>query len=333
MLELAPFHEKKTKMSDYVLDLSGVRKIYRGGVEALKGINLQVPQGCIYGLLGPNGAGKSTMVKILTTLIRRTGGEGTMLGKPIGDRETLRRVGLLPEHAQFPPYLTGRQVIEFAAGLQNVPANLTKERTDALLAKVWMTEDQHRQIKTYSKGMKQRIGIAQALVNDPAIIFLDEPTDGVDPAGRREFRSLVRELRAEGRTIFINTHILSELEPIVDRVAIMTNGQIVGEGKLDELRTEKTGYEIAFEGQLSPEGISKLKEGGLEVEAGKVKLSSTNAVDAQPVIDCIRGEGLVVTGLEVKSQSLEDLFIGLVGGEMPLPVPGNPVQPPAIPQS
>jgi ABC-2 type transport system ATP-binding protein len=321
-------------MSDYVLDLSGIRKTYRGGVEALKGIDLQVPRGCIYGLLGPNGAGKSTIVKILTTLIRRSGGDGMMLGKPIGDRETLQKVGLLPEHTQFPPYLTGRQVIEFAAGLQNVPSALTRERTDALLAKVWMTESQHRQIKTYSKGMKQRIGIAQALVSDPKIIFLDEPTDGVDPAGRREFRSLVRELREEGRTIFINTHILSELEPIVDRVAIMANGEILGEGKLDELRTEKTGYVVGFEGQLSAKSLSKLQDGDLEVDGGSVRLPSTNALDAQPVIDLIRQEGLVITDVSLKSQSLEDLFIGLVGGgSSPPPVPGNSVQPPRIPQA
>ncbi|MFT6863447.1 MAG: ABC-2 type transport system ATP-binding protein [Akkermansiaceae bacterium] len=318
-------------MSDYALDLSGIRKTYRGGVEALKGIDLQVPQGCIYGLLGPNGAGKSTMIKILTTLIRRSGGEGTMLGKPIGDRETLQKVGLLPEHAQFPSYLTGRQVIEFAAGLQNVPTALTRQRTDELLEKVGMTNDQNRTIKSYSKGMKQRIGLAQALVNDPQIIFLDEPTDGVDPAGRRDFRAIVRGLRDEGRTLFINTHILSELEPIVDRVAIMTGGEILGEGKLDELRTEKTGYVVSFEGQLSPEGTAKFKEGGLESEAGSVKLSSANAVDAQPVIDRIRQEGLVITGVSVQSQSLEDLFIGLVGGESaPPPMPVAPVQPPSL---
>ena len=257
-----------------------------------------------------------------------------MLGKPIGDRKTLQQVGLLPEHTQFPPYLTGRQVIEFAAGLQNVPSALTKERADMLLKKVSMTESQHRKIKTYSKGMKQRIGVAQALISNPKIIFLDEPTAGVDPAGRREFRSLVRELRDEGRTIFINTHILSELEPIVDRVAIMTNGQILGEGKLDELRTEKTGYVIGFEGQLSAESRSKFLDGGLEVEGGSVRLPSTNALDAQPVIDRIRKEGLVVTDLSLKSQSLEDLFIGLVGGtSSPPPLQANSAQPPEIPQA
>ena len=321
-------------MTDYVLDLSGIRKTYRGGVEALNGIDLQVPRGCIYGLLGPNGAGKSTMIKILTTLIRRSGGDGTMLGKSIGDRETLKKVGLLPEHAQFPPYLTGRQVIEFAAGLQDVSTVLTKERTDALLAKVWMVDDQHRPIKSYSKGMKQRIGIAQALVNDPEIIFLDEPTDGVDPAGRREFRRLVRELRDEGRTIFINTHILSELEPIVDRVAIMTKGEILGEGKLDELRTEKTGYVISFEGKLSGESLSKFQAVGIEVDGGGVKLTSVNALDAQPVIDRLRQDGLVITDVSLKSQSLEDLFIGLVDGETaPPPMPGAPVQAPSMPQS
>ena len=158
-------------MSEYVVDLSGIRKTYKGGVEALKGVDIQVPKGCIYGLLGPNGAGKSTMVKILTTLIKSSGGSGTMLGRPIGDRAVLRRVGLLPEHAQFPSYLSGRQVIEFSAGLQNVPTVETKERTDRLLNLVGMTGDQARKMKTYSKGMKQRIGIAQALVNNPEIIF------------------------------------------------------------------------------------------------------------------------------------------------------------------
>ncbi len=321
-------------MSDYVLDLSGIRKTYRGDVEALKGIDLQVPQGCIYGLLGPNGAGKSTMVKILTTLIRRSGGEGTMLGKPIGDREVLQKVGLLPEHAQFPNYLTGRQVIEFSAGLQDVSASVTRTRTDDLLEKVGMVDAQSRKIGTYSKGMKQRIGIAQALVNDPKIVFLDEPTDGVDPAGRRDFRALVRTLRDEGRTIFINTHILSELEPIVDRVAIMSGGEILGEGSLDDLRTTKTGYVIHFEGQLSSEAISSFEKDQFEVSPGCVKLTTPNAAAAQPVVDLIRREGLVLTGLRVESQSLEDLFIGLVGQNQSAP-PQNPAtsQPPALPQS
>ncbi|MDC0302648.1 ABC transporter ATP-binding protein [bacterium] len=323
-------------MSDYVLDLSGIRKTYRGGVEALKGIDLQVPRGCIYGLLGPNGAGKSTMVKILTTLIRRSGGEGTMLGKPIGDRSALQKIGLLPEHAQFPDYLTGRQVIEFTAGLQDVSTADCQSRADSLLELVQMTEDQNRKMKSYSKGMKQRIGIAQALVNDPDIVFLDEPTDGVDPAGRRDFRVLMKKLREEGLTIFINTHILSELEPIVDRVAIISHGELLGEGVLDDLRSSKPTYQIEFEGHLAPKRIQAMSDQGLTIESGLITAATSKAGEVQPVIDQLRQDGHVIVRVEKHTQSLEELFMGYVDQENPVappPIPGASVQPPAIPQA
>ena len=320
-------------MNDYVLDLKGIHKTYRGGVKALKGVDLQVPRGCIYGLLGPNGAGKSTMVKILMTLIRKSGGEGTMLGKPIGDRSALQKVGLLPEHARFPDYLTGRQVIEFSAGLQDVPANLTRSRTDELLELVQMSDAQNRKVKGYSKGMKQRIGIAQALVNDPEIVFLDEPTDGVDPAGRRDFRVLMKKLRDEGRTIFINTHILSELEPIVDRVAILSHGEILGEGKLDDLRKTKSEYRVEFEGVLSVEGRVAMEGAGLHVESGLISQTTNRAADIQKVIDHLRNEDLVITKVERHEQSLEDLLMGFIETTPP-PLPGTPkTQPPALPKS
>ncbi len=312
-------------MSDLVLDLRGIRKTYRGGVEALKGVDLQVPRGCIYGLLGPNGAGKSTLVKILTTLIRRTGGEGTMLGLPIGDREGLKRVGLLPEHARFPDYLTGRQVIEFTAGLQEVPKGAVSGRVDDLLEKVGMVEAQGRKMKGYSKGMKQRIGIAQALVNDPEIVFLDEPTDGVDPAGRRDFRELMKDLKAEGRTIFINTHILSELEPIVDRVAIIAGGELKGEGVLDDLRQGGDEYRVEFVGDLSEEVARKFAEEGMGVAPGMIVVGSSQVEEVQPVIDGLRAAGVMVSKVEQRRESLEDLFMNLVEVSPnvgPPPMPG-----------
>jgi len=323
-------------MSDLVLELEGIRKVYRGRVEALKGVDLSVPRACIYGLLGPNGAGKSTLVKILTTLIRRTGGNGTMLGRPIGDRGALQKVGLLPEHARFPDYLTGRQVVEFSAGLQDVEASVTRERTDKLLDLVGMTEAQGRKMKGYSKGMKQRIGIAQALVNDPEIVFLDEPTDGVDPAGRRDFRLLMTKLRDEGRTIFINTHILSELEPIVDRVAIISHGELLGEGILDDLRTATPEYRVEFEGEL-PGALRESLEGeGFVVASGLITMETSKAAEMQPLIDQLRKENLAISRIEKKTQSLEELFMGFVdqaGGAAPPPIPGAPVQAPAIPKS
>jgi ABC-2 type transport system ATP-binding protein len=321
-------------MSDFVLELEGIRKTYPGGVHALKGVDLQVPKGCIYGLLGPNGAGKSTLVKILTTLIRRSGGKGTMLGRPIGDRRALQRVGLLPEHARFPDYLTGRQVVEFSAGLQDMSPQATRERTDSLLDLVGMAGEQGRKMKGYSKGMKQRIGIAQALVNDPEIVFLDEPTDGVDPAGRRDFRVLIKKLREEGRTIFINTHILPELEPIVDRVAIISQGELLGEGKLEDLRSEKPEYRIEFEGHLSSEMSNTLVRDGLEVESGLVRIETSRAEEIQPVLDRLRQAGLVISRIERKTQSLEDLFMGFVDeAAIAVPPPLPQTTPPPLSSS
>lgn len=296
-----------------VLKLSGIRKTYRGGVEALKGIDLSVPRGCIYGLLGPNGAGKSTLVKILTTLIQKTEGSGTMLGAPIGDRVALAKVGLLPEHARFPDYLTGRQVIEYSAGLNGLTVNSIQSKIDELLQMVGMAEAQGMKIKQYSKGMKQRIGIAQALINDPEIIFLDEPTDGVDPAGRRDFRELIRSLREQGKTVFINTHQLSELEPVVDRVAILSQGTMIGEGPIETLRTEEISYRIDYEGVLSPDAMNRLSSDLVMVENGYLKVQVERAVAVQPLIDELRSSGIVISGVQRSQQSLEELYLGMVG--------------------
>ena len=294
------------------LDVSGVRKIYPKKVEALKGIELKVPKGCIFGLLGPNGAGKSTLIKILTTLIRPTACDGTMLGQPIGDRRTLKRVGLLPEHAQFPDYLTGRQVIEFSAGLSDVPAARTRKRTNELLELVGMMGDQHRKISGYSKGMKQRIGLAQALVNDPDIVFLDEPTDGVDPAGRRDFRDIIRHLKDDGTTVFVNTHILSELEIIADRVAILSKGVVLKQGTLSELRDKEPAYEISYEGRLKDDLIEALEGRNAAISGARIEVRAMRPDDVQPVLDLLRSGDIVISGLQRASQSLEDLFIEAV---------------------
>lgn len=308
-------------MQDTVLELSGIRKTYQGGVEALKGIDLSVPRGCIYGLLGPNGAGKSTLVKILTTLIRKSDGSGTMLGAPIGDRAALGKVGLLPEHARFPDYLTGRQVIEYSAGLNGIENSSIETKTDELLQMVGMAEAQTMKIKQCSKGMKQRIGIAQALINDPEIIFLDEPTDGVDPAGRRDVRELIRSLQEQGKTVFINTHQLSELEPVVDRVAVLSQGTLIGEGPIEDLRTEEVSYRIEFEGLLSPDAEKRIASDLVTVEKGSLKVLAGEAASIQSVIDELRASGITISGVQRSQQSLEELFLGMVAQNQPSPPP------------
>src|SRR5688572_10122525 len=187
----------------FVIDLHHVEKVYRGRVHALRGVNMQVHRGEVFGLLGPNGAGKSTLVKIMMTVVKPTRATGTMLGRPIGHKPTLARVGYLPERHRFPRYLTGRQALDFYAALAKVDRPTRRQRAKELLGIVGMTDWADKKISSYSKGMMQRIGLAQALMNDPEIIVLDEPTDGVDPVGRREIRDVLLRLKKQGKTIFL----------------------------------------------------------------------------------------------------------------------------------
>ncbi|MEZ6235391.1 MAG: ATP-binding cassette domain-containing protein [Phycisphaerales bacterium] len=236
--------------SDYAIDLAHVAKTYRGRkkVRALRGIEMRVHRGEVFGLLGPNGAGKSTLVKILMTVISPSECHGTMLGEQVGRKETLGRVGYLAEHHRFPDYLTGAQVLDFFGAMAKVPGAERKKRIPRLLELVGMKDWANQKIKSYSKGMRQRVGIAQALMNEPDLILLDEPTDGVDPVGRRDIRNLVQHLKDEGKTVFVNSHLLSELEMVCDRVAILVQGVVSKQGTLDELTSDKKRYEIEVAG-------------------------------------------------------------------------------------
>jgi len=231
-------------MSEHAIDLTYVAKTYKGKVRALRGIEMRVARGEVFGLLGPNGAGKSTLVKILMTVIRPSACKGTMLGHAVGHKSTLARVGYLPEHHRFPAYLKGGQVVDFFGAMGKVPRRERRRRTGHLLELVGMSDWAKKKVGGYSKGMRQRLGIAQALVNDPQLVLLDEPTDGVDPVGRRDIRDIVARLRDERRTVFINSHLLSELEMVCDRVAILVQGTVRSQGTLDELTAGQRRYEI-----------------------------------------------------------------------------------------
>ena len=213
----------------WAVDLSDVAKTYKGRIQALRGVSMKVAMGEIFGLLGPNGAGKSTLVKILMTVISPSRAHGTVLGQPVGHKGTLARVGYLPEHHRFPDYLSGGQVLEFYAGLCGVGRADRKKRRGELLELVGMTRWGDTRVKSYSKGMRQRIGIAQALMNDPDLVVLDEPTDGVDPVGRRDIRNILLEVKRRGKAVFLNSHLLSELEMVCDRVAILVQGVVAFE--------------------------------------------------------------------------------------------------------
>ncbi len=295
--------------SPIIIDVSGIRKTYRGGVEALRGVSLKVPRGEVFGLLGPNGAGKSTLIKILMTIIRASSCQGVMLGQPIGHKPTLAKVGYLPEHVRFPEYLTGRQVIEYSAGLSGVPAKHAKRRTDELLEFVGMETWAKKTMKTFSKGMKQRIGLAQALVNDPDIVFLDEPTDGVDPKGRKQMRDALKQLAAEGRTVFVNSHLLGELEMICDSVAVMTEGEVVKQGRLKDL-ISSDGYTLTVSEDL-PATIEQVVDRlGVRIEGGN--LITNDLKSAQSLIDALRSEHLNIVSMNENHQSLEDMFLEAV---------------------
>lgn len=301
-------------MDGAAVEIECLRKRY-GGFESLAGVSLTVARGSVFGLLGPNGAGKSTLVKSLLTIVRPTECRGRMLGRPIGDRATLREVGYLPEHARFPDHLTGRQVIGFSAGLAGVSAGEARTRAAALLERVGMKDWGDRKLGTYSKGMRQRIGLAQALVNEPALVFLDEPTDGVDPEGRIDIRRMIERLREEGRTVFVNSHLLGEVEQVADEVAILAKGRVIESGSVEKLTRRGRRYEIRTVGPVPPALRAGLEREGLAVAGDRVAMDAADAQPLQPVIDLLRGAGVAIREIREARDTLEEIFLKAVQGK------------------
>jgi ABC-2 type transport system ATP-binding protein len=295
-----------------VIETRNLVKRY-GPIEALKGVSLSVEKGEIYGLLGQNGAGKTTLIKILLGITRGWQGEGRLFGQPVGQVPIRRQVGYLPEDHHFPDYHTAYSLLNFYGDLLGVPRQDRKRRISEALDLVGLVSRMHYKIRTYSKGMKQRVGIAQALFHDPGVIFLDEPTDGVDPVGRRHIRTLLERLKEKGKTIFINSHLLGEVELICDRVGILERGRMVREGGVAELTRQKNLFVIGLadkqafpEAELAAKGYHvKLVDGLWEVE-----LADGQSID--PVVDLIRSRGLSLRHLIEKRQTLEDLFLKTV---------------------
>jgi ABC-2 type transport system ATP-binding protein len=305
--------------SELAIDLTYVEKMYRGRVHALKGIEMRVGRGEIFGLLGPNGAGKSTLVKIMMTVVRATRAEGSILGQPIGHKPTLARVGYLPENHRYPKYLTGRQTLEFFGALATLDRARRKQRAAELLNTVDMTPYADRKVSTYSKGMMQRIGLAQAMINDPELIVLDEPTDGVDPVGRREIRDVLASLRARGVTVFINSHLLSELELVCDRVAILVGGTVAAQGTIDELALGQGRYEIQLGGVVDGVVDSIVREQGssslkIDLVGDTLRLGTIEAVEIQVILDRLRAANVTIRRVQSIRPTLEDLFIAAVEG-------------------
>ena len=310
-------------MSDPIitpLKVTGISKTYSRGfrrspVRALDDLSLSVARGEIFGLLGPNGAGKTTLVKILLGLVKPDTGEAFVLGGRVGRAASRNRIGYLPENHRFPDFLTGAQMLHAYGKLANVSETDRRARIPELLDLVSMTAWADTRIKQYSKGMMQRVGVAQALINDPDVVFLDEPTDGVDPVGRKDIRDILLGLRSAGKTVFINSHLLSEIEQVCTRVAIMSNGRLVREGSVASLTQATPGYELTTSAVPNDVAVrfslKRLRDPHPGLEA--YSALSADRHDLNEIVDGLRAHGVLIEAVRPLRLSLEDYFIEVVG--------------------
>lgn len=296
------------------ISIRNVRKVYAGGVTALDGVSLEVNNGEIFGLLGPNGAGKTTLVKAMLTIIHPTDGDIHLFNQPNTDPSVRRQVGYLPENHRYPVFLTGEDVLRYYGGLSGMDTRTMESRMDSLLKLVSMDTWRSVRIKKYSKGMMQRIGLAQALMCDPAVLVLDEPTDGIDPVGRREIHDILKKLRDEGRTIFINSHMLAEIESVCDRVAILKKGKLMRVGSVAEITTTEHRYIIQFD---YPEDAFMALLNELEADVtletpGVAAVGVSDMHELNGLIDKLRARQVLIRAVFPKKQSLEDSFINVI---------------------
>ena len=297
--------------------------MFKSGFSALggaAGVDLEVQRGSVFGLLGPNGAGKTTLVKILLGLVRKTGGEAELLGEPAGRARPRSRIGYLPEAHRLPLYLTGREMLRLSGMMVGCNRKWIDERSGPWLERLNMAGSADRKIKEYSKGMMQRIGLVQALIHEPEVVFLDEPTDGVDPVGRAAIRETVTELAKSGTTIFINSHLLMGVEMICDRIAILKDGLILREGTLQDL-TPNTDEVQIYLGNATPQGseLRALLDGITDQIPIEMHPSSTlklllNDEQLNAVIDRLRQGRTPILQIRRERRTLEDVFIDLVQG-------------------
>ena len=302
-----------TASASVVVQIHNLTKTYRTGfwlnqsVPSLRECDLTVHEGETFGLLGPNGAGKTTLLKILLGLVRPTSGRAILLNRPAGDRAVKQRIGYLPENPYFYDYLTGPEFLQYTAGLFGLPPKEQRQRIPALLELVELDPIAVRKkpLKKYSKGMLQRIGLAQALINDPEIVFLDEPMSGLDPMGRHRMREVILSLKEQGKTIFFNSHVLSDVETICDRVALLDQGELLCAGSIDELLGTSASYTVQGHGgnlEVLQKWLSSLKfKGGLW----------QGILEGEPYdfLSSVRGMGGTVVNLKLSRPSLEEFFM------------------------
>jgi len=289
-------------------------KFFGGQAEtnALKGLNLEVKEGETFGFLGPNGAGKTTTILLLLNLIRPTSGHARLFGLPAGDFRVHRRLGYLPESVNLHDYYTGRGLLEFYAGLLEVPVANRNQRITELLQLLRLEEAATKSISKYSKGMLQRLGFAQAMLHDPDLLILDEPTASLDPVGRKEFRDILVELKRRGKTIFISSHILSEVETVCDRVAILEKGELKRVGTLQELSTGRSVR--LFLKNVPGAVLEALSRTAAEVTMcnGQVTIKCPDTTVREAIEELLRQHGIQPERSEAETQSLENIFFSTI---------------------
>jgi ABC-type multidrug transport system ATPase subunit len=295
---------------DYLVETKNLTKRY-GNVRAVDRLNLRVRAGEVYGFLGPNGAGKTTTLRMLLGLVRATSGTASVLGRGPGDPDTLVRVGALVEEPAFYPYLSGRDNLRVMARF----ARIGEDGIDAVLASVDLLGRANDRVKTYSQGMRQRLGVAAALLKDPELLILDKPTNGLDPAGMTEMRALIRRLGSGDRTVLLSSHVLSEVEQVVDRVGVIFHGSLIAEGAVEEIRGRGSVLVRAeplsaarecVERLLGPERV-EVVDGALRLDSERARLSQINRELVQA--------GIAVSELRPVERTLEDVFLELTGEE------------------
>jgi ABC-2 type transport system ATP-binding protein len=301
---------------DSAIDVRDLRKTFRTPlrrkkVEALRGVTFNVERGQIFGFVGPNGAGKTTTIRTLMGLLRPTSGSATILGHAIPSRAARFKVGFLPESPYFYDYLTVGELLDLAGRLFGLPSSERKKRAEQLIERVGLSRARTQNLKKYSKGMLQRAGLAQALMNDPELVVLDEPTSGLDPIGRKEVRDLIIELRDQGKTVFFSSHILTDIEAIADRVAIIARGQLQSQGTPAEL-IQRTVLGIDVTVRIAADAdLGSLADGASRVRRAGDELSLTLPPDADvdAWLSAARDKGAKLVAVTPRHETLEDLFM------------------------
>lgn len=303
-------------MNNLAIETQHLRKVFNDDKVAVADLSLTVERGEVFGFLGPNGAGKTTSVKMLLGLISPSAGEGTLLDAPIGNSHARSKVGFLPEHFRFHDWLNATEFLTLHADLYHMPRSQTKARVPELLELVALSQHADKKLRAFSKGMLQRVGLAQSLLNQPDLVILDEPTSGLDPVGRRLVRDIIKDLRTQGTTVFLNSHFLSEVEVTCDRVAFIKKGEIVRIARMDALVEGELSLQIRAR-NLSQATFIGLSRWGrnLRQDDGHISMTVDGEADLPAINRYLVKQGVEVYNFSPQKVSLEDLFLQVVGNE------------------